>query len=115
MVCKALIPLMKEQNFGRVVNVSSRTGGLRRMGSGFPAYRISKTALNALTRIFATELKETNILINSACPGPVKTDMPGATGSRTVEQGADTIVWLATLKNDGPTGGFFKDRKPIPW
>lgn len=115
MVCKALVPLMKKQNLGRVVNVSSSTGGLSKMESGFPAYRMSKTALNALTRILATELKDTNILVNSACPGSVKTDMPGAISSRTVEQGADTIVWLATLEDDGPTGGFFKDRKPIPW
>ncbi|MCC5636689.1 SDR family oxidoreductase [Nostoc sp. CHAB 5844] len=114
-VTQALIPLMKEQNYGRIVNVSSGMGQLTDMEGGSPGYRISKTALNAVTRIFASELKDTNILVNSVCPGWVKTDMGGANAPRTPEQGVDTIVWLATLPNDGATGGFFRDRQPIDW
>ncbi|MGA7955158.1 MAG: SDR family oxidoreductase [Gloeobacterales cyanobacterium] len=112
---QALVPLMKEHNYGRIVNVSSGMGQLTDMSGGYPAYRISKTSLNALTRIFADELKGTHILINSMCPGWVKTDMGGPEAPRTPEQGVDTMVWLATLPDDGPTGAFFRDREPIPW
>ncbi|MBE9204991.1 SDR family oxidoreductase [Nostoc sp. LEGE 06077] len=114
-VTQALIPLMKKQNYGRIVNVSSGMGQLTDMEGGSPGYRISKTALNAATRIFASELIGTNILVNSVCPGWVKTDMGGANAPRTPEQGVDTIVWLATLPDDGVTGGFFRDRQPIAW
>jgi NAD(P)-dependent dehydrogenase (short-subunit alcohol dehydrogenase family) len=114
-VTQALIPLMKEQNYGRIVNVSSGMGQLKDMQGGYPGYRISKTALNAVTRIFASELIGTNILVNSVCPGWVKTDMGGANAPRTPEQGVDTIVWLATLPEDGATGGFFRDRQSIDW
>ena len=112
---QALLPLMKKRSYGRIVNVSSGQGQLSEMSSGTPAYRISKTALNALTRIVAAETRATNILVNSMCPGWVRTDMGGPNASRTVEEGADTAVWLATLPDGGPTGGFFRDRKPIPW
>ena len=115
LLCQALIPLMEKHKYGRVVNVSSGAGQLSDMNSGYPSYRISKTALNALTRILGNELKGTNILINSVCPGWVKTDMGGANASRTPAQGADTIVWLATLPDNGPTSGFFRERQPIPW
>lgn len=115
LLSQALITLMKEHNYGRVVNVSSGAGQLSDMTSGYPSYRISKTALNALTRILANELKGTNILVNSVCPGWVKTDMGGANAPRTPEQGADTIVWLATLPDNVPTSGFFRDRQLIPW
>lgn len=115
LLCQALIPLMQINNYGRVVNVSSGAGQLQDMQSGYPAYRMSKTALNSLTKMFASELEGTNILVNSVCPGWVKTDMGGLNAPRTTEEGADTIVWLATLPNDGPTGGFFRDRQPIPW
>lgn len=115
MLCQALVPLMKTHNYGRVVNVSSGAGQLSDMHSGYPSYRISKTALNALTRILADELKGTNVLVNSLCPGWVKTDMGGENAPRTPEQGADTIVWLATLPDNGPTGGFFRDRQLIDW
>ncbi|GAB1545405.1 SDR family oxidoreductase [Scytonema sp. NUACC21] len=114
-VCQALVPLMKQQNYGRVVNVSSGAGQLSDMHSGYPAYRVSKTALNALTRILAYELKGINVLVNAVCPGWVKTDMGGSNAPRTPEQGADTIMWLATLPDEGPTGGFFRDRKPLDW
>jgi NAD(P)-dependent dehydrogenase (short-subunit alcohol dehydrogenase family) len=112
---QALVPLMKEHDYGRIVNVSSGMGQLTDMGGGYPGYRLSKTSLNALTRIFANELNGTHILINTMCPGWVKTDMGGPGATRTPEQGVDTMVWLATLPNDGPTGAFFRDRKPIPW
>jgi NAD(P)-dependent dehydrogenase (short-subunit alcohol dehydrogenase family) len=115
MLAQGLAPLMTKQRYGRIVNVSSGMGQLADMSVGSPAYRISKTALNALTRILAAELKGSGVLVNSMCPGWVKTGMGGPTAPRTVEQGADTAVWLATLPDDGPTSGFFRDRKPIPW
>ncbi len=118
LLCQALIPLMKEQNYGRVVNVSSRIGqisGMDEISTSYPAYRISKTALNVVTRMVANELKDTNILVNSVCPGWVRTDMGGPNALRTIEEGVDTIVWLATLPDDGPTNGFFRDRQSIPW
>ena len=114
-VTQVLIGLMQKQNYGRIVNVSSGAGQLTDMGSGYPAYRISKAALNALTRIFSNELQGTNILVNSVCPGWVKTDMGGPNAPRTPEQGVDTIVWLATLPDGGATGGFFRDRQSIDW
>ncbi|MBD2102262.1 SDR family oxidoreductase [Leptolyngbya sp. FACHB-261] len=114
-LAQALVPLMQAQNYGRIVNVSSGMGQLTDMGGGSLAYRLSKTALNALTRILAAELKGTNILVNSVCPGWVQTDMGGAGAPRTPEQGADTIVWLATLPDGSPSGGFFRDRRPIDW
>lgn len=92
-VTQALIPLMKKQNYGRIVNVSSGMGQLTHMGGGYTGYRISKAALNALTRILANELQGTNILVNSVCPGWVKTDMGGGAAPLTPEQGVDTIVW----------------------
>ena len=112
---QALVPLMKKHNYGRIVNVSSGMGQLTDMNGGYPAYRISKTSLNALTRIFADELQGTQILVNTMCPGWVKTDMGGPGAMLTPEQGVDTMVWLATLPDDGPTGAFFRNRKPIPW
>lgn len=115
MLCQTLAPLMKKNGYGRIVNLSSGQGQLSDMGTGTPAYRISKTALNALTRILAAEFKGANILVNSMCPGWVKTDMGGPKAPRTPEQAAATAVWLATLPNDGPSGGFFRDRKPIAW
>jgi NAD(P)-dependent dehydrogenase (short-subunit alcohol dehydrogenase family) len=111
----ALLPLIKPQAHGRIVNLSSGMGQLAGMGSGSPAYRMSKTALNALTCMLADRLQGTNILVNSMCPGWVRTDMGGTGAPRSVEQGADTAVWLATLPDDGPTGGFFRGREPIPW
>lgn len=112
---QALLPLMKKQNYGRIVNISSSLGQLSDVGTGTPAYRISKTALNALTRTIAAETRASNILVNSMSPGWVKTEMGGPSAPRSVAQGADTAVWLATSPDDGPTGGFFYDRKPIPW
>jgi NAD(P)-dependent dehydrogenase (short-subunit alcohol dehydrogenase family) len=114
-LCEAFVPLMQRNGYGRIVNVSSGMGALNDMGGGSPAYRVSKTTLNALTRILASELRGSGILVNSVSPGWVRTDMGGSNASRSVEEGADTPVWAATLPNNGPTGGFFRDRRPIPW
>jgi NAD(P)-dependent dehydrogenase (short-subunit alcohol dehydrogenase family) len=114
-LAKAALPLMRRNGYGRIVNVSSGMGQLSDMGGHSPGYRVSKTGLNALTRMLTAELQGENILVNSVCPGWVRTDMGGKNARRSVEQGADTPVWLATLPDGGPTGGFFRDREPIPW
>ena len=111
---QALVPAMRARRYGRVVNMSSGVGRLSTMASGIPAYRISKTAVNALTRILADELVPDGILVNSCCPGRVRTEMGGPDGT-SAAQAADTPVWLATLPDDGPTGGFFRDRAPMQW
>lgn len=110
----ALLPLLRPSPHGRIVNVSSGSGSLAEMGGGVPAYRISKVALDALTRMWAAELRADRVLVNSVCPGWVATDM-GGPGGRPVADGAAGIVWAATLPDDGPTGGFFREREPIPW
>lgn len=110
---QAALPLLRRSSGPRIVNVSSGGGALAEMGSGRAAYRLSKTALNALTRTLAAE--EPRIKVNSMCPGWVRTDMGGPSASRSVVEGADTAVWLATAGDDGPSGGFFRDREPIPW
>ena len=112
---QALLPLMKKQGYGRIVNMSSGQGQLSEMGVGTPAYRVSKTALNALTRTTAADLHGSGILVNAMCPGWVRTDMGGSGAPRSVEQGADTAVWLATLPDNGPSGGYFRDRKQMAW
>jgi NAD(P)-dependent dehydrogenase (short-subunit alcohol dehydrogenase family) len=114
-LAKAVIPLMRRNGYGRIVNLSSGMGQLSDMRGHSPGYRVSKTGLNALTRMLASELAGENILVNSVCPGWVRTDMGGPGARRSVEEGADTPVWLATLPDGGPSGGFFRDRKPIPW
>ena len=110
---RAMMPLLRESSQARIVNVSSGAGQLSDMGGGRAAYRVSKAGLNALTRVLAAE--EDGILTNSMCPGWVRTDMGGDNATRSVEEGADTAVWLATLADDGPSGGFFRNREPIPW
>ena len=112
---QAALPLMRRNGHGRIVNISSGMGQLSDMGGSSPAYRVSKTGLNALTRILSAELAGENILVNSCCPGWVRTDMGGRSAPRSLAEGADTPVWLATLPDDGPTGGFFRNRRPIPW
>lgn len=114
-MCQAFIPMMQARNYGRVVNVSSGMGQFEGMNGGYPAYRTSKTALNTLTCLLADELKGSNVLINSMCPGWVRTDMGGANADRDVSEGADTMVWLATLSDGSKSGGFFRDRQEIAW
>ena len=113
-VSQAFLPLLRKSRAGRIVNVSSESGSLADMGAGPPAYQVTKAALNALTRTLAGELRGSRILVNSVCPGWVATDM-GGSGGRPVADGAAGIVWAATLPKDGPTGGFFRDGKPLPW
>lgn len=115
LLCQAWVPGMITRGYGRVVNVSSRAGQLSAMGDFAPAYSASKAALNALTRIVADAARGSNVLVNAVDPGWVRTRMGGPAASRSVELGADTIVWLATLPDGGPTGGFFHDRQPLPW
>jgi len=115
-LCQAFIPLMKRNGCGRIVNVSSLGGSLHYMQEGgSPAYSVSKAALNVLTRKLAAELRGTGILVNSIDPGWLATDM-GGPGGGPVEEGANGIVWAATLPDDGPSGGFFFGHgKPVPW
>lgn len=111
---KGLLRMLKDSEHGRVVNVSSGAGSLHGMSGGTPAYSVSKAALNALTIMLAENLKADGILVNAVCPGWVATDM-GGSGGRPVEAGAASVVWAALLPDDGPTGGFFRDGKPISW
>jgi NAD(P)-dependent dehydrogenase (short-subunit alcohol dehydrogenase family) len=113
--CQLLVPLMLDGGYGRVVNVSSGMGQLSEMGPKMPGYRMSKAALNALTRLFARELEGTGVKVNAVCPGWVSTALGGPEAPRPVEDSVDTIVWLATLRDDGPSGGFFRDCKAIAW
>jgi NAD(P)-dependent dehydrogenase (short-subunit alcohol dehydrogenase family) len=112
---EAFIPLLRRSDHPRVVNVSSGAGQLSDMDAGRAAYRVSKTGLNALTRALAADERGSGMLVNTMCPGWVRTDMGGSSAPKSVEEGADTAVWLATLPDDGPTGGFFRNREPIPW
>jgi NAD(P)-dependent dehydrogenase (short-subunit alcohol dehydrogenase family) len=122
-VTQAMLPMLRKSAAGRIVNMSSGLGSLGLQSD--PAnpfgefkllgYDASKTAVNAVTVHFAYELRDTPIKVNSACPGWVKTEMGGPEAPGTVEEGADTPVWLATLPADGPTGGYFQSRKPLPW
>ena len=114
-VCRVFVPPMARRGYGRVVNVSSGAGQLTGMATYAPAYAMSKTSLNAFTRILGATYQGQGVLANAVDPGWVRTDMGGPSAPRSVEQGADGIVWLATLPDDGPTGGFFRDRKVIPW
>ena len=109
---QATLPLLERSPSPRIVNVSSGGGQLDDMGSGHAAYRLSKTALNALTRTLASE--RSGISVNSICPGWVRSDMGGPSASRSLAEGADSAVWLATAE-EPPSGGFFRDREPSPW
>jgi len=113
-MCKAFVPLLRKSRHGRIVNVSSEAGSLAEMGAGTPAYAVSKAALNALTRILAAELRRDRILVNAVSPGWVATAM-GGPGGRPVREGAASIVWAVELPDGGPTGGFFRDGRPVPW
>lgn len=112
---RAVLPGMRARRDGRIVNVSSRSGSFVHTWSNAPAYGVSKAAVNMLTVQLAKELLGSGVLVNACCPGWVRTRMGGADAERSVEQGADTPVWLATLPADGPTGGFFGEREPLEW
>jgi len=113
-MAQAFAPEMRARGWGRIVNVSSGAGSLASMGAGTPAYATSKAALNALTRVLAGELSGTGVLVNAVCPGWVATDMGGA-GGRPVAEGAASVLWAVDLPDDGPTGGFFRDGRPVAW
>jgi NAD(P)-dependent dehydrogenase (short-subunit alcohol dehydrogenase family) len=115
LMCQYFLPKMAERNYGRVVNVSSGAGQIEAMVDDMTAYRLSKLALNGLTLMLAESMKGTNVLINTACPGWVRTDMGSPEAPRSIEEGAEGIVWLATLPDGGPSGGFFRDGQRLPW
>jgi NAD(P)-dependent dehydrogenase (short-subunit alcohol dehydrogenase family) len=112
---QAMLPLLRESAHPRVVNLSSGMGQLAEMGGGAAAYRTSKAALNALTRVLANEEGAHGVLVNAVCPGWVRTELGGESAPRSPAEGAETAIWLADLPDDGPSGGFFRDRRPIPW
>jgi NAD(P)-dependent dehydrogenase (short-subunit alcohol dehydrogenase family) len=112
-ITQALLPLLRRSPHPRIVNVSSEGGSISEMTGGTPAYSVSKAALNALTRLLAGELRSDGFLVNAICPGWTDTDM--GPGGRPVEQGAASVTWAAVLPDDGPTGGFFRDGRPLPW
>ena len=114
-MCRTFLPLMQKQHYGRIVNVSSSMGKVSTLGGNSAAYRLSKVLLNAMTRIMADEVSDKGIKINTMAPGWVRSDMGGPGAPRSLAEGADTIIWLATLPSDGPTGGFFEDRRPTDW
>jgi NAD(P)-dependent dehydrogenase (short-subunit alcohol dehydrogenase family) len=115
LLSRLAVPIMKSRRFGRIVNLSSSMGSLSEMGAGYVAYRLSKAGINVVTRVLAAESEGMGILVNSVDPGWVQTAMGGRGASRTVQKGAESVVWLATLPESGPSGGFFRDRKAIPW
>jgi NAD(P)-dependent dehydrogenase (short-subunit alcohol dehydrogenase family) len=112
-VSQAFIPLLRRSSHPRLVNVSSEAGAISEMAGGTPGYAVSKAALNALTRILAAELRADGVLVNAVCPGWTDTDM--GRGGRPVAAGAASVVWAATLPDDGPTGGFFRDGRQLAW
>jgi len=111
---QAFLPLMKKSQHPRIVNVSSGGGAYENFNGVRPAYSMSKLALNGLTVMLANKLRSDRFLVNAVCPGWTATDM-GGSGGRPVADGAAGITWAATLPDDAPTGGFFRDMKPIDW
>jgi NAD(P)-dependent dehydrogenase (short-subunit alcohol dehydrogenase family) len=114
-VTQAFLPLLRKDTSARVINVSSGYGQLDGLSADVPSYCLSKLAINGLTIMLAEALKADRIAVNSMCPGWVRTDMGGPNATRSVEQGADTAVWLADEAPQHLTGRFFRDRKEIPW
>ena len=115
-LCQEFVPMMIKNKYGRIVNVSSGAGQLSEMNGGYVQYRFSKVSMNALTKIMTDELKNENILINSVCPGFVKTkfsEFNEKMGNKTPEEGAETIIWASLFEDDGPRGKFFRDKKEI--
>jgi NAD(P)-dependent dehydrogenase (short-subunit alcohol dehydrogenase family) len=123
LLSQACVPIMRNIRYGRIVNMSSTLGSLTDIANPdsaaavvqSPAYRLSKTLLNGITVLLARELRGTNILVNAACPGWVRTEIGGPRAPLSPEQGAATPVWLATLPDGGPSGGFFREQQPVPW
>ncbi len=115
MLINAVLPLMSRVDDARIVNISSGMGQLSDMGGGNPGYRLSKTALNAATRIYAAELDPARFRVNAVCPGWVRSDMGGANADRSLAEGVDTAVWLATAPEATGSGGFYRDRELIDW
>ncbi|MEO8579859.1 MAG: SDR family oxidoreductase [Gemmatimonadales bacterium] len=115
LLSRLAIPIMKSRRHGRIVNLSSSMGSLTEMGAGYIAYRLSKAGINVVTRVLAAETEGMGILVNSVDPGWVQSGMGGSSATRTLYKGAETVVWLATIPDSGPSGLFFRDRKPIPW
>lgn len=115
LLIQKIFPLMKQEGYGRIVNVSSGMGQLSTPQAAYAAYRISKTALNMVTNLFASEVSGEDICVNSVSPGWVRTDMGGPNADRSVEQGIRGIIWAATLPKGGPNGGFFRDGELIQW
>jgi NAD(P)-dependent dehydrogenase (short-subunit alcohol dehydrogenase family) len=120
---QAVLPAMRRHDYGRIVNMASSLGAFAHIldpASPFdavdsPAYRLSKGTLNLMTALFARDLRDSNVLVNSACPGWVRSGCGSERAPLSVEEGADTPVWLATLPDGGPSGGFFRERQAIPW
>lgn len=112
---RKIIPFMKENNAGHIINVSSNMGAMSKMSGYNAAYRVSKSALNALTLIAASELRGTGISINAVTPGWTRTEMGGSDAARSVVKGAETIIWLAEMSNNLPNGKFFMDKEETEW
>lgn len=112
---QVMIHLLRRSPHGKIVNISSGMGSLAEMDGGYPAYRISKTALNAVTKILAYDLQGSAITVNSICPGWVRTDMGGPNAERSTEQSVVGILPLLLSNEPGPNGQFLRDGKPIPW
>lgn len=112
---RAVLPMMRAQGYGRIVNVSSSLGQLSQMGARWPAYRLSKAALNALTAVVAAEVAGSDILVNAVCPGWCRTPLGGPDAPRSAAEGAADIVWAAMLPDGSPSGHFFRDRQIQPW
>ncbi len=114
-LCDLFLPLMLARGYGRIVNVSSLMGQLTSMGTDHPAYRLSKVALNAATVMFALKAQGADVLVNAVSPGWVRTEMGGPLAPRSQEEGANGIVWAATLPKNGPNGQFFQDQSEQEW
>jgi NAD(P)-dependent dehydrogenase (short-subunit alcohol dehydrogenase family) len=114
-VTQAFLPYLRTAPQPRVINLSSGYGQLSDLSPDVPSYCLSKLALNGVTIMLAKALQSDKIAVNALCPGWVRTDMGGATAPRSVEEGADTAVWLATEASQELSGKFFRDRQEIPW
>lgn len=113
--CSAVVPQMREQRYGRIVNISTHMASLHTMKASSPSYRVSKAALNALTRVFADELREDNILVNAVSPGRASTRMSYGGADQTPDEAAASLLWLASLEDGGPTGGLYYGTEELPW